>query len=323
MDIAMIVDRPGGPEVLRAAPRPAERPGPGEVRIRQEAIGVNFIDVYFRSGLYPLPPQKTPGVEGAGVIEEVGEGVVALRSGDRVAYAGPPVGAYASARLLPEGRAIKLPPGISARSAAATLVKGLTAHMLLTRTYKVGEGSLVLIHAAAGGLGTVLTLWAKRLGAIVVGVVGNEAKAKRARENGADHVVVGRETDLAAAVAGLTSGRGVDYAIDGVGGTTLQRTLSCVRKFGVVASIGQSAGPIPPLAVEALGPSRALSLARPSVMAYAAEDETYPAAVAAVFEAMAAGVVARIGAEYPLVEARRAHVELEAGRSVGSLLLIS
>lgn len=323
MDHMIIMTGVGGVEQLRAVRCEALRPGPGQVRIRHAAIGVNFIDIYHRTGLYPLAPLPAiPGVEGAGVIEAVADDVTELAVGDRIAYAGAPVGAYAATRLLPAARAILLPPDIATRVAAASMLRGLTAHMLLTQTYPVDARSTILIHAAAGGLGALLVRWAKRLGATVIGTAGSAGKARIASGHGADHVIVGRDADLASAVAVLTAGRGVDFAIDGIGGDTLLKTLACVRPFGTVASVGQAAGPIPPLSVEQLGPRRSLSLARPSVMAYAANPDTYRVASAALLTAMRDGVVAEIGADYPLTEAARAQADLEAGRSSGSLLLI-
>lgn len=312
----------GGVDRLEVAEIAEHPPGPGEVRVRHEAIGVNFIDIYQRIGLYPLPLPAVLGVEGAGRIEALGDGVGGFAIGDRVAYAGAPVGAYATARLLPASRLVALPETIPSRLAAASMLKGLTAHMLLTRTYPVTGGSTLLIHAAAGGLGAVLTRWAKRLGARVIGTAGSQEKARIAAGNGADHVVVGREADLAAEVAALTGGRGVDFAIDGIGGAMLRKTLDCVRRFGTVASIGQAAGPIPPLAVEELGPARSLSLALPSVMAYAADPELYARGMADLLALMQEGIAAEIGGEYPLAEAACAQADLEAGRTTGSLLLI-
>lgn len=321
MDTCIIVSEPGGPEALRAERRSPKAPGPGEVRLRHRAIGVNFLDIYHRSGLYPLPG-GTPGVEGAGVVEAVGEGVTTLSPGQLVVYGGPPVGAYASARLMDADRLFPLPDGVTAEIAAAAFFKGLTAHMLLTRVYPVGQGTQVLVHAAGGGLGGILVRWAKSLGAVVIGTVSNPAKAEAARAFGADHLIVGRNADLSAAVAELTQGRGVDYAIDGIGGETLAKTFACVRRFGVVASVGQAAGPIPPVPVEALGPVRALALARPSVMAYAAEPETYRSAGEAVLAKIAGGLTATVGGLYRLEAAAAAHADLEAGRTTGSLLLI-
>ncbi|MHB1238571.1 MAG: quinone oxidoreductase family protein [Gallionella sp.] len=312
----------GGVDQLEVVPCKPQMPGPGEVRIRHEAIGVNFLDIYHRTGLYPLPLPAILGVEGAGLIEAVGEGVTDLAIGERVAYAGAPVGAYAATRLLPHARVIPLPDDIGMRVAAASMLRGLTAHMLLTRTYPVSASSTILIHAAAGGLGAMLVRWSKYLGAKVIGTTGSIEKAQTAKTYGADHVIVGRNADLVSEIAALTAGRGVDFAIDGIGGDMLRKTLACVRPFGTVASIGQAAGPIPPISVDELGSRRSLSLARPSVMAYSADPHTYPFASEALIALMQAGVVAEIGGEYSLEEAAKAQADLEEGHTTGSLLLI-
>ncbi|GAB2902648.1 quinone oxidoreductase family protein [Paralcaligenes ginsengisoli] len=313
----------GGVDQLEVVSCEPQAPGPGEVRIRHQAIGVNFIDIYHRIGLYPLAPLPAVlGVEGAGVVEAVGDDVADLAVGDRIVYAGAPVGAYATTRLLPRVRAILVPDHISPRIAAASMLKGLTAHMLFTRTYPVNAESTVLIHAAAGGLGAMLVRWSKHLGARVIGTAGSARKAQTAKMHGADHVIVGRDADIVSGIAALTDGRGVDFAIDGIGGDMLLKTLACVRPFGTVASMGQAAGPIPPISVDQLGPRRSLSLARPSIMAYSGDPNTYLAASEELIAVMQAGVVAEIGNEYPLAEAGRAQADLEGGRTTGSVLLI-
>jgi NADPH2:quinone reductase len=317
------VKRPGGVEELTVLERDLPEPGVGEVLIRQTAIGVNFLDIYHRTGLYPLPtPSTVLGVEGAGIVAALGSGVSNLQVGQRVAYAGPPIGAYASERLLPAVRAIPLPPTIPDEIAATAMIKGLTAHMLLTRTYTVTRGTTILVHAAAGGVGSFVTKWAKRLGATVLGTVGTEAKAAIARDNGADYVIVGRDADFVRSVQELTNNRGVDVAYDGIGGTTLQRTFQCVRRFGTVASIGQAGGEIPPLDIDQLGPGRALVLARPSVMAYSSEPETYRNAAADLWAMLQDGMTPTVSRSYPLVEVARAHEDLEAGRTIGSVFLV-
>lgn len=321
MSFAIKLKSPGGPEQLEQVAWPPQLPGAGEIRLRHEAIGVNFIDIYHRRGLYPLPAPNIPGVEGVGRIEALGEGVEGLAIGQRVAYAGV-IGGYADTRLLPAWRAMPLPDAIESTVVAASLLRGLTAHMLLTRTYPVAKGTTVLVHAAAGGLGAIATRWAKQLGATVIGTVGSGDKVAAARSSGADHVIVGRDADYAAEVNKLTGGRGVDFAIDGIGGTTLARTLGCVRRFGSVASIGEAAGPIPPIPVDAIGPVRALNFARPSVMAYAAEPETYADAVRAVLSVMLGGIVAPVAGRYPLAQAARAQADVEAGRFAGAIVLL-
>jgi NADPH2:quinone reductase len=322
MDQAIRLTRTGDTGGLECVPHKPQTPGPDEIRVHHDAIGVNFIDIYHRTGLYSLPLPSILGVEGAGIVEAVGHKVTDLQVGDRVAYAGAPVGAYASTRLLPGSRAILLPTEIPSKVAAGSMLRGLTAHMLLTRTYPVGPADTIFVHAAAGGLGGLLVQWAKHLGAKVIGTVGSAEKAGRAEVYGADHLIVGREADIASEVAALTNGVGVDFAIDGIGGDMLMKTIACVRPFGTVASIGQAAGPIPPIDVDALGPKRSLSLARPSVMAYAADPKTYPVAAAEVITAIQAGISAQIGGEYPLVAAAKAQDDLESGRTTGSLLLI-
>jgi len=313
---------PGGADQLESATIELPPPQGDEIRIRQTAIGVNFIDIYQRMGLYPLPPAAIPGVEAVGVVTSVGADVTSPRVGDRVAYAGAPVGAYASERNLPAWRALRLPESIADEAAASVFVKGITAHMLLTRVYPVGRGTTVLIHSAAGGLGQLMTRWARHLGATVIGTVGSAVKAETARDAGAHHVIVGRDADFAREVAGLTDARGVDVAYDGVGGATLAKTLQCVRPFGVVASIGQSAGAIPLLDVEDLGPRRSLMLARPSVMAYMNRAQDYRTAADAVLSAAREGILPSAGTAYRLCDAAQAHADLEAGRSSGSLYLV-
>lgn len=321
MDIAIRLKRPGGPEELEAVEWPPQMPGEGEISVRQDAVGLNFIDIYHRTGLYPLPSPAIPGVDGIGRVEAIGDGVRGFEIGQRVAYAGIP-GAYASTRLLPTWRATPLPDYVDADVAATSLLRGLTVHMLLNRTFPVTAGTTLLIHAAAGGLGALATTWAKRLGATVIGTVGSSAKAEVASGRGADHVIVGRDVDYAAAVAALTDGRGVDFAIDGIGGATLAQTLGCVRRFGTVASIGEAGGTISPIAVEAIGPIRSLVFARPSVMAYAAERDIYPTAMQEVLSMLGQGLAVPLAARYPLVDAGRAHADLEAGRLSGAAVLL-
>jgi NADPH2:quinone reductase len=311
----------GGPEVLRPAERRLAAPGAGEVLLRQHAAGVSFVDIYHRTGLYPLPLPGIPGIEGAGIVEAVGPGVAAVAPGDRVAWMGHPVGGYAAARLLPAGRLVRLPDGMGFDMAAAAMARGITAHMLLQHVHPVGPGSTVLVHAAAGGLGLILVQWAKRLGATVIGTVGSAAKAALAERHGLDHVILHREQDVAAEARRLTDGRGVDYVIDGIGGDMLRQSLDCARLFGTVASVGQAGGPVAPLDVHEIGPRRALSLARPSVMAYSGLPEYYRPAAQAVFDMLKAGLHVEIGARYPLAAAAAAHRALEAGETTGSILL--
>ncbi len=323
MAIEVRLEAPGSADRLRPVACDVARPGKGEMLIRQTAVGVNFIDIYQRSGLYPLPRWPAVlGIEGAGTVEAVGDGVDGFRPGDRIAYAGLPVGAYASERLLPAGRAVRLPDDVPDRTAAASMARGLTAHMLLRRVYPVRAGDVLLVQAAAGGLGQIVTRWAKQLGATVIATVGSEAKAAAACAAGADHVLLHRDADLVDQVRALTDNRGVHLAYDGIGGDMLRRTLACVRPFGMAASLGQAAGPIPALDVTELGPLRPIALSRPSVIAYANEPDTYRDAAADLFVALATWLRVPVGAEYPLAEAAQAHTDLEAGRTTGSVLLI-
>lgn len=321
MAVIVRLRSPGGVEQLEVTRADLPPPGRGEIRLRQTAIGVNSIDIYQRMGLYALPAAQIPGVEAVGVVEVLGAEVPGLAVGDRVAYAGAPVGAYASERNLPAWRAVKLPAGLSDEAVASAFVKGITADMLLARVFPVGRGTTILVHSAAGGLGQLLTRWAKARGAVVIGTVGSPEKVEAARVAGASHVIVGRDADFAAAVADVSAGHGVDVAYDGVGGTTLQKTLACVRPFGVVASIGQSAGPIPTIDVHELGPRRSLMLARPSVMAHMNDAEAYRRSAERVLSAMIDGVLQVSGRAYSLQDAAQAQADLEAGRTTGALYL--
>jgi NADPH2:quinone reductase len=313
----------GGPEALRLDKIELSAPGPGEVLVRQSFAGVNYVDIYHRTGLYPLPQiPAVLGVEGAGTVEAVGPGVNSIHVGDRVAYTALPVGAYAAARLIPVDRLLRLPPTISEQSAAGTMLRGVTAHMLLHRTYPVGPGTTLLVHAAAGGLGLIVTQWAKLLGATVIGTVGSDEKAEIARAAGLDHAILYRDTDFVSAVSQITDGRGVDVAYDGIGSTTLLKTFDAVRPFGTVASVGQAGGPIPPIEVAQLGPRRSLSLSRPSVFGYMTDVATYRAAATAFLSRLEQGQIrASVGAVYPLGDATDAHRDLEGRRTTGSILL--
>lgn len=318
---AIRLKAPGGADQLETVTIELPLPGRGEIRIRQTAIGVNFLDIYQRRGEYALP-EGIPGVEAVGVVTAIGADVTALKVGDRIVYAGAPVGAYTSERNLPVWRGVKLPDAVSDTAVASMFVKGMTAYMLLNRVYPVGRGTAILVHSAAGGLGQLVTRWAAHLGATVLGTVGTDAKAAIARASGAHHVIVGRDADFAAEVAKLTDGRGVDLAVDGVGGTTLAKTLACVRPFGVVASIGQAGGPIPPIDINDLGPRRSILLGRPSIMAYMNDANDYHVAAKAVLAALAEGVLPGTGTSYRLSDAAQAHIDLEAGRTSGALYLL-
>ncbi|WP_414474338.1 quinone oxidoreductase family protein [Microvirga sp. M2] len=313
----------GGPEALRLDTVELPPPGPGEALVRQSFAGVNYVDVYHRTGLYPLPQVPAVlGVEGAGTVAAVGPGVDSVAVGDRVAYAALPVGAYAAERLVPAERLLRLPATVSEQGAAGIMLRGVTAHMLLHRTYPVGPGTTILVHAAAGGLGLVVTQWAKLLGATVIGTLGSAEKAGIARAAGLDHAILYRETSFVEAVKELTGGRGVDVAYDGIGASTLLETFDAVRPFGTVASVGQAGGPIPPIEVAQLGPRRSLSLSRPSVFGYMTDLDAYRTAATALLSLLEQGRIdVRVEAVYPLADAARAHADLEGRRTTGSILL--
>ncbi|RKP59159.1 quinone oxidoreductase family protein [Pararobbsia silviterrae] len=316
------IEQYGGASQLKVREVTLPAPAAGEVRIRHTAIGVNFVDVYHRTGHYPLPAlPAVPGVEAAGIVDAVGPGVDALQPGQRVVYAGPPVGSYASARTMPADRVLALPDDIDDAVAASLLLRGMTAHMLCSAVYPVKAGDTVLIHAAAGGLGLVMLQWAKALGARVIGTVGSAAKAELAVAHGLDEAILYREQDVVATVRTLTDGRGVDYAVDGIGGPTLLATLDTVRPFGMIASVGQVSGDPGPIDLSVLGPGRSVALSRPSVFRYVSDPARYREAGLATFERLRSGLKAHIGAVFPLAEAALAHARLESGDTHGSILL--
>jgi len=314
----------GGPEVLQWEQYDPGRPGPGAVRLRQEAVGLNFIDIYHRTGLYPLPSLPAiPGVEGAGVVEAVGEGVTEVAVGDRVAYAGMPPGAYAEIRLIPAHRLVKLPDFIATRQAAAMMLQGMTARYLLHGCYPVRPGSHILIHAAAGGVGLIVCQWAKHLGATVIGTVGSPEKAEVARAHGCDYPILYEREDLVSRVRSITAGRGVDVVYDSVGRATFMKSLDCMRPMGTVVSFGQSSGPVPPFDLSILGAKGSIFLTRPSVMHYTAAREDLLAHARDLFEVVSKGAVRiEIQQTYPLAEAAQAHRNLESRRTTGSSILI-
>lgn len=323
MTKAIRIDRTGGPEVLQWVDVDVGAPGAGQARVRHAAVGLNFIDTYQRSGLYKLPLPTGLGQEAAGVIEAVGPGVVDLKAGDRVAYAGGPPGAYAEARVLPADRLVKLPRGIDDRTAAAVMLKGLTAHYLLRRTYPVKPGDAVLLHAAAGGVGSILVPWARHLGATVIGTVGSDEKARKAKAAGCDHVINYRTEDFPAAVKQLTGGRGVDVAYDAVGKDTFMGSLDCVRPLGMVVSYGNASGKPPPLDPLVLSEKGSLFLTRPTLFHYVARREELLLAAKALFHVIRSGVVTPdIGQTYALRDVAQAHRDLEGRRTTGSTLLL-
>jgi NADPH2:quinone reductase len=304
-------------ELLEVAPPP-----PGHVRIRHTAVGVNFVDIYHRTGLYPLPSlPSTLGVEGSGIIEAVGDGVPDALAGRRVAYAVPYAGAYAAARNLPVERILLLPNSIPLNLAAGVMLRGITAHMLFSHVRAPTPGDTVLVHAAAGGLGLILTQWAKSLGLRVIGTVSSRAKAELAMQHGLDRAVLYREEDFVSAARDFTGGAGVCYAIDGVGGETFKRTLDAVRPYGMVASIGQVAGDIGLIAPSDLGPYRSIAVSRPGVFRFMSDLGRYREGTEAVLARLQDGLRVEVGAILPLAEATNAHRLIESGRTSGVLLL--
>lgn len=313
----------GGPEVLEAVYPPVPKPAPGEILIRHEAVGLNFIDTYHRSGLYPIAFPAVLGLEGAGVVEAVGAGVTRFKPGDRAAYPTGPLGAYAEAHVVPEGRAVGLPDSVSGKTAAAAMLKGLTAEFLLRRCAPVRAGETVLVWAAAGGVGSILCQWAKALGAVVIGTVGSQGKAEVARWNGCDHVLLYRDGDVPKRVRDLTDGAGVRVVYDGVGQASFEDSLASLGRRGVLVSYGNASGPVPPIEPLALSRGGSLYLTRPTLFDYVATTEELDAAAAALFAVIGSGQVrVGIGAEYPLAQARQAHEALQAGETTGSVLLI-
>ncbi|HSH75830.1 MAG TPA: quinone oxidoreductase [Longimicrobiales bacterium] len=323
MDGAIVVSRLGGPEVLEWTRKDPGEPGPGEVLVRHTAVGLNFIDVYHRTGLYPLELPFTPGVEAAGVVERVGSGVEGHRAGDRVAYLlNGPLGSYCEARVLPSDRLFALPDDIDDETAAAIMLKGGTVEYLVRRTFPVKEDNWVLVHAAAGGVGLLLCQWLDALGANVIGTVGSAAKAELVRSNGCDHPIEYRHEDVAARVKQITDGRGVDVVYDSVGADTFEGSLNSLRPRGMMVSYGNASGPVEPVAPLLLAQKGSLFLTRPTIAHYYGSREESADGIAALFEVVSTGKVRpRVGARYPLARAAEAHRALEARETVGSTVL--
>ncbi|WP_309090271.1 quinone oxidoreductase [Phenylobacterium sp.] len=314
--------RTGGPEVLELVEVETPPPAPGQVLIRHEAIGINFIDTYHRSGLYPVKLPTTPGGEAAGVVEALGDGVTRLRVGDRVAYSGG-FGAYAEANVVAAERVVKVPDNVDARVAAASLLKGMTVEAFVRRCYPVQAGQTVLVHAAAGGVGQIMVQWLKAIGAEVIATVGSEAKAARARELGADHVILYREQDVAAEVRRITGGKGVPVAYDSVGKDTFEGTLGSLARRGWFVSFGNASGPAPAVEPFRLSRGGSLVFTRPTLFDFIVTTEELDASAQALFEMIGSGKIKiEIGQTFPLAEARAAHEALESRATVGASLLI-
>ncbi|MDF1608971.1 quinone oxidoreductase [Hoeflea sp. YIM 152468] len=323
MTKAILVSKHGGPEVLEWHDHTVGSPGQGEVRIRHEAVGLNFIDVYFRTGLYPAPHglPLVPGNEAAGIVTQVGEGVTLFQEGDRVAYAGP-IGAYAQERLIAAEKIVKVPDGIALDTAAGMMLKGMTAEYLLRRTYAVKPGDTILYHAAAGGVGLIIGQWAKALGATLIGTVGSEEKATLAKAHGYDHVINYRTEDFVAQVKEITGGKGADVVYDSVGKDTFPGSLDCLKPRGMWASFGQSSGPIEAFNIGLLAQKGSLFATRPTLFTYIASRADLEASAGALFEVVASGKVKiEINQRYPLAEAARAHADLEGRKTTGTTVL--
>ena len=316
----------GGPEQLQLVDVAVGEPGPGEIRIRHHACGLNFIDVYQRTGLYPNPLPLALGMEGAGVVEAVGEGVTHLRPGDRAAYAGNPPGGYCDARVMPARNVCKLPEGISFDTAAGMMLKGLTAQYLLKKTLPVEglqPGDYVLFHAAAGGVGLIACQWARALGLRLIGTAGSAAKCALALEHGAAHAIDYAKEDFVARVKDITGGRGVKVVYDSIGKDTFERSLDCLRPFGLMASFGNASGPVPPFAPGVLAAKGSLYLTRQTLFAHIATREATQAMADELFAVVGSGKVKiRIGQRYALADAAQAHRDLEARRTTGSSVLL-
>ena len=325
MSLAVQIRQHGGPEELQIVDVPVGEPGPGEIRIRHHAVGLNFIDVYHRTGLYPLNMPASIGMEAAGVVEAVGEGVTHLAPGDRAAYASNPPGSYCEARVMPAKTVCKLPDAISFETGAAMMLKGLTAQYLLKKTLPVEglqPGDFVLFHAAAGGVGLIACQWAKALGLQLIGTAGSDAKCQLALANGAAHAINYSREDFAARVKEITGGKGVKVVYDSVGKDTWDKSLECLRPFGLMASFGNSSGPVAPFAPGALGAKGSLYVTRQTLFSHIATRESTQAMADDLFAVVASGrVKIHIDQRYPLAEVQQAHRDLEARKTTGSTIL--
>jgi NADPH2:quinone reductase len=322
MSMAIRMHATGGPDVLRWEHVPKPEPGPGELLIRHEAVGLNYIDVYFRTGLYKLPHLPAViGQEGAGVVEALGPDIAGFSVGDRVAYAGS-LGAYATHRVIHASAVLRLPQGIDAKVAAAITLQGLTAHYLIFRTFKVKPGDKVLVHAAAGGVGLLICQWASHLGATVIGVTSTAEKADLARQHGAAHTIIGHQT-LAADVKRITSGEMVPVVYDSVGRDTFNASLDCLAPLGLMVSFGNSSGPVPPVELSLLSAKGSLFLTRPSLATYTAKPAIRDQMAADLFAAIRDGILTpHINQTFPLEQAAAAHIALEGRQTTGQTVLI-
>ena len=325
MSLAVQIDQNGGPEMMKLVDVQVGEPGPGEIRIRHKAIGLNFIDVYQRTGLYPFPMPLRLGMEGAGIVEAVGEGVTHLRAGDRAAYASAPPGSYCEVRVMPAKNVCKLPDGISFETGAAMMLKGLTAQYLLRRTKPVEgleKGDFVLFHAAAGGVGLIACQWGKALGLRMIGTAGSDAKCDLAKANGAEFCINYSTEDFAARVKEITGGQGVKVVYDSVGKDTWDKSLDCLRPFGLMASFGNASGPVPPFAPGILGNKGSLYVTRQTLFTHIATREATQQMADELFEVVLSGKVKiHIDQTFPLAQVQEAHCALEARKTTGCTIL--
>ncbi|MCH8466103.1 MAG: quinone oxidoreductase [Roseinatronobacter sp.] len=318
----IIFEQPGGPDVLKLVHREVGTPGPGEVCIRQAACGLNFIDIYQRSGVYPMSLPHALGMEGAGIVEAVGDNVTHLKLGDRVAYAAAPPGAYCDLRVMSAAQVCRLPDGIDLRTGAAMMLQGLTVQYLFHRTVPLKSGDTVLFHAAAGGVGLIACQWARALGIRLIGTAGTDEKCALALEHGADAVINYEREDFVARVRALTEGRGVDVVMDSIGATTFERSLDCLRPVGMMISFGNASGKVPPVDLGILGAKGSLQVTRPTLFTHIARHETCQQMAAQLFEMVESGKVSiRIGQEYALEDVATAHRHMEGRATTGSSIL--
>ena len=322
MVAAVRVHQTGGPEVLKYEDVPVKEPGQGEIKIKQTAIGLNYIDTYFRSGLYPAQLPFVAGNEGAGVVTAVGPGVKGIKKGDRVAYVFT-LGAYAAERILPAERAVKIPPKIDDKTAAAMMLKGMTAQYLLRRTYKVKKGDTILVHAAAGGVGLILCQWGKALGATVIGTVGTQQKAELAKKNGAHQVILYNQENWVARVAEITKGKKCDVVYDGVGKTTFMGSLDCLRPLGMLVTYGNASGPVEPFNLGILSQKGSLYVTRPTLFTYTASAKDLQATAKDLIDVVSKKKVKiEVNQTYALRDAQQAHRDLESRKTTGQTVLI-
>jgi len=321
MTKAIRIERTGGPEVMQYVDVQVGPPGPDEVQVRNHAVGLNYIDVYFRTGLYPMPLPAGIGLEGAGEVVAVGANVKSVKVGDRVAYSGQPPGSYAQLRNMPPNNLVKLPASISYETGAAMMLKGLTVQYLFRRTYKLQKGQTILFHAAAGGVGLIAMQWAEALGVTVIGTVGSEEKAALARKFGCDHTILYTRENVVERVREITNGEMVPVVYDSVGKDTFQASIDCLRPFGLMVSFGNASGPVPPMPLTALKGS--LYITRPSLMAHTADRGVLDEMAADLFKMVSSGKVhIPIDQRYPLSEARQAHIDLEGRKTTGTTILL-